>query len=68
MADNGNGGLIPQRHGFMVHNTRTGDVECYIPIAPDPERTARNMAIWREAAERLGIVLPPAETKDDGDA
>lgn len=48
----------------MVHNTKTGEPECYIPLAPDPERTSRNMAIWREAGERLGLIPPPAPEGD----
>lgn len=41
--------------------------ECYIPIAPDLERTSRNMRIWQEAGERLGLIPPPLESKDDDD-
>lgn len=64
MAENGTGGLVPRRPGFMVYDTTTGDAECYIPIAPDPERTARNMAMWREAGERLGLIPPPNPEAD----
>lgn len=67
MADNGNGGLLPPRRGFEVHNTKTGERECYIPLPPNPEQTSRNTAIWRETGERLGLI-PPCNSEGDTDA
>lgn len=29
--------------------------ECYIPLAPDPERRSRSLSIWQESAARLGL-------------
>jgi hypothetical protein len=41
--------------------------ECYIPLpAHDPDRLARNLAIWQAAGERLGL-LPPTDPTEDSE-
>lgn len=39
--------------------------ECYIPLTPDPERTAHAVAIWQEVAERLGLPGPTDPPTED---